>query len=331
MIFIAKLIGFIIGFAKNTVVYSCIAAAVISISEMIYLKIKEKKARTAGTFLAAEAVNNAFIPDVIPEAPVKKIALITGASSGLGQDFARKIVTDEPEISEIWLTARREGPMLELARTLGKTSRVIPADLTKIDDINKITDALGNADGELALFVNCAGLGKIGSYESLTAEEEDRIIDVNCKAAVNITRAVIPFMKEGGRIIEICSTASFQPLQYFNVYAASKSFLYYYSRGLRMELMPKRINVTASCPFWMNNTEFLSTANASKLDKHGKPYIRHFAGGAKSSFVAGRSLTDSRLGFAVSTPGAFYTIHRLFAKLMPREVLMWFWEVGRRL
>lgn len=331
MIFIAKLVSFIIGFAKNTVVYSCIAAAIISILEMIYIKTKEKRPQISGSFLAAQSVNDAFVPDVIPEAPVKRIALITGASSGLGRDFARKIVTDEPEISEIWLTARREGPMLDLARTLGKTSRVIPADLTNIDDIKKITDALMGADGELSLFVNCAGMGKIGSYESLSTEEEDRMIDLNCKAAVNITRAVIPFMKENSRIIEICSTASFQPLQYFNVYAASKSFLYYYSRGLRMELMPKKINVTASCPFWMNNTEFLSTANASKLDKHGRPYIRHFAGGAKSSAVASRSLTDSRLGFAVSTPGIFCTIHRFFAKLMPREVCMWFWEIGRRL
>ena len=190
--------------------------------------------------------------------------------------------------------------------------------------------ALRESDVEVAVLINCAGLGKIGNYEKLPLADSDNMIEVNDRAAVDVTVTALPFMGPGGRILEICSTAAFQPLQHFGVYAASKIFLYHYTRALRMELLPRHIRVTAVCPYWMRDTEFIPIAKAAEA-KGEKPAIKNFAFGVPADRVARRSLRTNRLGMAVSTPGLFCTIHRFFSKLLPREVLLYFWELLRQL
>ena len=260
----------------------------------------------------------------------KRVALITGASSGLGREYAKRLDRTERGLDEIWLVARRADRLNALAGELGCGTHVLPLDLTKPESLTALKTALRESDVEVAVLINCAGLGKIGNYAKLSLADSDNMIEVNDRAAVDVTVTALPFMGPGGRILEICSTAAFQPLQHFNVYAASKIFLYHYTRALRMELLPRHIRVTAVCPYWMRDTEFIPIAKAAEA-KGEKPAIKNFAFGVPADRVARRSLRTNRLGMAVSTPGLFCTIHRFFSKLLPREVLLYFWELLRRL
>ena len=266
-----------------------------------------------------------------------RIALITGASSGLGKAFAERIDTQEVLIDEIWLIARREERLKELAKTLSHPCRILALDLTKPESFKLIRAQLEAETIQVGLLVNCAGYAKIGNYARISPYDSLHMIDLNCKAAVSITLTALPHMKAHDRIIHICSCAAFQPLQHINIYASTKAFLYQYTRALRLELLPRKIAVTAVCPFWIKDTEFIHIANgyggtpdfSSEINE--TPPIRHFPFAVRAERVAKQALSDSRLGFAVSTPGIFCFIHRVFAKILPRKVLLYIWEIVRRI
>ena len=152
------------------------------------------------------------------------------------------------------------------------------------------------------------------------------MIDLNCRAAVAVTQMVLPFMSRGGRILEICSSAAFQPLPYLNVYAATKAFLYRYSRALGRELAGQGISVTAVCPYWVKDTRFISKAR--ETDHIG--YIRSFPFATKEKFVVRQSLSDAAQRKPVSTPGAVSTLQWI-GSLLPDSFKMDLWDLIRRL
>lgn len=255
----------------------------------------------------------------------KNIAIITGASSGLGEEFIKQLQGEE--LDEIWAVARREERLNEIAGRSEIHVRPIPIDLTKEESIADLEKMLSHERPHVSLLINAAGFGKIGSYDKIDRAETDRMIDLNCRAAVDVTLITIPFMKEKDRILEICSTSAFQPFQHLNVYAASKAFLYRFSRALRIELRPKKINVTAVCPYWIKDTEFIPTAQETRDSKA----IRGFPFSSRKQSVARLALNDSRLGLPVSTPGIMCTLHRIAAKFIPSFIMCWIWEGIRRL
>ena len=256
-----------------------------------------------------------------------RIAFVTGASSGLGRDFVLELAGKERGLEEIWVVARREHRLSELKRQCPVPLRIFPLDLTCEESLKKLQLPLDTHQPDIAVLINAAGYGRIGNYRDLSASDSLNMIDLNCKAAVAVTLLCLPFMHRGGRILEICSTAAFQPFPYLNLYAASKAFLYRYSRGLRRELFGRGILVTAVCPYWIKDTEFIANAKQSP----GKHAIRHFPLASRSNQVAKWALLDSRLGLSVSTPGPICMIHRIAAKLLPSWVMMDLWEVLRRL
>ncbi|MDD5922556.1 MAG: SDR family NAD(P)-dependent oxidoreductase [Eubacteriales bacterium] len=260
-----------------------------------------------------------------------RIAVITGASSGLGKLFAKEIVRTEKDIDGFWLIARREEKLQETADSLPLPSRIFPLDLTDLSSFNIIKNALRESDVEVGILINAAGFGKIGNYQRVSREDSDRMIDLNCRAAVDMTMLCLPYMRRGDRVMEICSTAAFQPFPYLNIYAATKSFLYNYSRALRWELRPRGITVTAVCPYWMKDTEFIPFAQKNDACQSTKDAIRGYPLSQKSVAVVRRALRDSRIGLAVSTPGIVPTVHRISAKVIPRSLMMWIWEGLRRL
>ena len=268
-------------------------------------------------------------PSYMQETAAKnmRIALVTGASSGLGREFARLIDRDEILIDEIWLIARREERLNELKEELTHHCRILPIDLTREDSFSVLKKELDLSKARVGLFVNCAGVGQFGNYQTISSADAARMIDLNCRAAVLLTQTILPYMKAFDRIIQVCSSAAFQPLQQVNVYAASKAFLYHYTRALRTELLPKRIMVTAVCPFWIRDTEFIALAS----DTEGQPPIRHFPFSVTAHRVAKRGLSASRIGIAASTPGFFALLQRIFTKILPRTVIMYIWELLRRI
>lgn len=255
-----------------------------------------------------------------------KIAIVTGASSGLGREFVKQI-DGRKQLDEIWVIARRRERLEAVAEVTKTKVRVVPMDLTRQESFAELKALLEQEKPDVALLVNAAGMGKIGAWKDISLSDCEAMIDLNCKAAVAVTQMVLPFMKKGARIMEICSTASFQPFPYLSVYAASKSFLYRYSRALRVELYGTGISVTAVCPYWIKDTEFIGTARKTK----NSSYVRHFPFASKENHVVSLALKDADLRLPVSTPGPICLVHRIAAKIIPGELMMGIWELLRRI
>ncbi|WP_186564264.1 SDR family NAD(P)-dependent oxidoreductase [Lawsonibacter celer] len=254
-----------------------------------------------------------------------KIAIVTGASSGLGRAFVRQL-DREGGLDEIWGVARRAGRMEELAAELNTPMRALALDLVKPESIEALKDRMEEEQPDVRVLINAAGFGKFGTYADMTLPETSDMIDLNCKAAANLTAAVIPHMGRGGRVLEICSSASFQPLPGFNVYAATKAFLLHYSRALRWEVAPRGICVTAVCPGWIK-TEFMKVAR----DTANGRTVRHYPFALRPETVASRALRDNRLGMAVTTCSLPSLVQRTASKFLPHCFIMACWEGLRRI
>ena len=255
-----------------------------------------------------------------------EIAIVTGASSGLGSEFVRQLDRGE-RLDEIWVVARRKERLEALREQVETKLRVLPFDLTEKQSFRDLSALLAAEKPTVAVLVNAAGFGKIGSPRDISISDCDGMIDLNCRAAVDMTQLALPYMRRGSRILQVCSTSAFQPFQYLNVYAASKAFLYRYSRALRVELFGKGVKVTAVCPYWIKDTEFISTAKRTG----NSSYIRGFPLASRGRRVVSAALRDSRLGFAVSTPGVICTLLRIVAKFVPGLLMLGLWALLRRI
>lgn len=242
------------------------------------------------------------------------IAIVTGASSGLGREFVIQIAQKE-NVDEIWVIARRADRLRLLSKEVTIPIRPIEADLLKLSSIAHISSLMEEMKPDVSILVNAAGFAKLGDYNEIANHFNRELIDLNCRALVDMTMAVLPYMKKGARIIQISSSASFQPMPGLNVYTATKVFVQYYSRALRWELKDRGINVSAVCPYWVKDTEFIAIAEA----EGGRG---HYPLASKSKSVVKRSLRASKFNLPVSTPGLVCFLDRIIVKIIPREIIM---------
>ena len=286
--------------------YTLLAGAVIVLAELVWYRLPSRKG--AGRHAS------------------RRIALVTGATSGLGRAYAQLIDQKARGIDEIWLIGRRKERLQAVSAGLKHASRCLPYDLTEAASLRELENLLRAENAQAGYLINCAGFAKIGRTDAVSAADEKGMIDLNCTAAAALCAVCLPFMEQGDHIVNVCSTAAFQPFQRLNVYAASKAFLLRYTRALRAELLPKKIMVTAVCPYWIKDTEFIGIA-----EKEKGADIRSYPLASKVSSVATVSFLGIRIGVAVTTPGIVCTVHRLFSKLLPDTVLACIWEGLRRI
>lgn len=182
------------------------------------------------------------------ETRMKKIAIITGASSGMGMEMSRQINDLIPAIDEIWIIARRKDRLVELSKRLDTSCVIIEADLMDSDFYKKYQEMLENEKAHVKLLVNAAGYGMMGNISELPLEENTGMVRLNCEALTAITRITLPYMMKKSRIINFASSAAFLPQPGFAVYAATKSYVLSFSRALNQELRKRQIYVTAVCP-----------------------------------------------------------------------------------
>jgi uncharacterized protein len=181
-----------------------------------------------------------------PRARPKPIALVTGASAGLGVEFARQL---SKRGHRLVLAARRKERLEELATELGN-ARAVAIDLSNSNAAAKLMADL-EANGETVdLLVNNAGFGLIGRFAALDGKRERQMIDLNVGALTDLCRAVAPAMieRKSGAILNVASTAAFQPGPKMAVYFATKAFVLSLTEALHEELKPHGIKVSCLCP-----------------------------------------------------------------------------------
>jgi short-subunit dehydrogenase len=245
-----------------------------------------------------------------------KIAVVTGASSGLGREFARQISARYSKFDEIWLIARRTERLEEIADEIKLTSRVISLDLSSKDELMALKELLEENAPDIKLLVNCAGYGKSGSFDELGYDEQLGMIDINCRALTAVTKLCLPYISSNSRIIELASAAAFMPQPDFAVYAATKSYVLSFSKAINKELKPKRITVTAVCPGPVD-TEFFDIAG-----KNVKPLKRMVM--AKPENVVEQAIKDAALGNELSIYGRTMKLAHVAGRFLPHRLLMKF-------
>lgn len=187
------------------------------------------------------------------------VIVITGASSGMGREFALQLDRGLKTIDEFWLVARRVDRMKELASSMQHAVKLLPLDLASESDLHLFGEVLQEEKPVIRMLINCAGYGMIGDFTEIPLDPQAGEVDLNCRALIQMTYACIPYMRKKSRIIQLASSAAFLPQPGFAVYAASKSFVLSFSRALREELKEREIYVTAVCPGPVR-TEFFEIA-----------------------------------------------------------------------
>lgn len=139
------------------------------------------------------------------------IAIITGASSGIGKEFALQLDAGLYTIDEFWLIARRKDRLEELACDLDHMAKTIPLDLTQKADMEHLRALLRKEHPAVRMLINCSGYGIMGQFSEIDSREQVGMIDLNCRALTEITHACLPYMKKNSRIIQLASSAAFLP------------------------------------------------------------------------------------------------------------------------
>ncbi len=240
-----------------------------------------------------------------------KIAVVTGASSGMGKEFAYQIDRKYGKLDEIWLIARRKERLMELEKELHMPTRVFAMDMTDDSDMKAFADCLKENNPDIKLLVNCAGYGKIGRFDEIDIYEQTGMIDLNCKALTLFTGICLPYVSTHSRIINAASAAAFSPQPGFNVYAATKAYVLSFSRALNAELRSRKVTVTAICPGPVD-TEFFYIAGSKGMKlKCSDP--------AK---VVTKAIKDAALGNEISVYGVTMKVAEAAAKILPHKVVM---------
>lgn len=227
-----------------------------------------------------------------------RIAVITGASSGMGAEFVCQIYQAYPSLDEIWLIARRKERLEAFVSTFpgnGIRLRILPLDLTKEQDIQCLKYQLQKLNPKIRLLVNAAGVGFYGLAEELSVEQQLRMIDLNCRALTQITLLCLPYMPSKSRILQLASGSAFMPQPKFAVYAAGKSYVVSFSNALCTELKKRRITVTSVCPGPVH-TDFFANGQI-QLPLWKKPFL------VEPEKVVRKALLDAEAGKRMSIYG----------------------------
>lgn len=238
---------------------------------------------------------------------MKKVAIVTGASAGLGVEFARQI-DGWDSFDEIWLIARRADRLEVLANELKHPSIIIAADLATDEGIKQVTERL--PDVEVSLLINNAGFGKDSHFVDTDSKTTSQMMELNMITPVKLIQACLPQMKPGSGIINVASTAGFVPLSNLDLYSATKAFLLHFSLCLRAQLRGKGISVLTVCPGPVR-TEFNIVASEGDTSK---------VHGAKAEDVIRLALQDYHHR-ALSIYGLRYKIGTFIAKVAPKMLV----------
>lgn len=245
------------------------------------------------------------------------VIVVTGASSGMGKEFAQRLTSLYP-CRQAWLIARNGDKLRETADLLKIPSRVIPLDLSEPESMKTLSDLLEKEKPKINILVNAAGYGKFGAFSDIPLEEQLGMVSLNCQALIVSCRIFSDYMPRGSRIINLGSLSSFQPVPYINVYGASKALVLSFSRALNKEWKKSRgIGVLAVCPGWVKTDFFKRAVSDDTISYYNRFYT--------PSQVADRLVRDLEKDKDVSVCGFPVRAQVLLTKLLPHRLVMWIW------
>ncbi|MGI6265376.1 MAG: SDR family NAD(P)-dependent oxidoreductase [Acutalibacteraceae bacterium] len=256
---------------------------------------------------------------------MKSVAVITGASSGMGRLFA-KTVTAHGNFDEIWVIARRADRLEELKNELSIPVKTVCLDLSERESYARYGEMLKSEKPVVQWLIHCSGFGKFQATMDVPLEINLNMLDLNCAATMALDQLTVPYMPAGSHIVNVASVAAYQPIPYINVYGATKAFVLHYSRALDRELRPRGIAVTAVCPFW-TKTEFFNRA----VDKDDAAVVKKYVAMHTPEQIVRRAWRDAERGKDVSKFGFIARLQVILAKLLPHWFVMWYWMRQQKL
>ena len=247
------------------------------------------------------------------------IAIVTGASSGMGREFVLQL-TKYVAVDEIWAIARRQSALEDLGRECSVPVRPVSLDLCREESFNTLAQLLQTEKPNVKLLVNAAGFGKFGAFDQIPTKDELRMIDLNCKALVAVTRTVLPYMSQGSHVLQLDSLSAFQPVPYITTYGATKAFVLSYTRAMNRELKGAGVRMMAMNPGWVK-TEFFD--HALKTDNGQVQYYDRLYEAADVVATGLKDLYKTRK--AVSVHGFPTRMQVRLVKLLPHSLVMNIW------
>lgn len=245
---------------------------------------------------------------------LKKIAVLTGATGGLGYAFIKELI--KQPLDEIWAIGRNKERLETLVNEFGNVIVPVRKDLTNNEDLASIKNLLEEQKPQIEFLINNAGLAQMKASKDFSVSEIEKTIDLNCKVPVLLINYCLPYMTSGSKILNICSASAFQPVPYINLYASTKAFERSYSRALNMELKPLGITVTAVCPGWIDTDMLTKEINGKKVK---------FPGMVSPERVAKKSMRDAKKGKDMSVCSLYVKCQHMNVKLLPQKSTMKIW------
>ena len=248
------------------------------------------------------------------------IAIVTGASSGMGREFVLQL-SGYVQVDEIWVIARRADALENLKGEVSVPVRPISMDLLDMESFTAFQSLLEEEKPDIKLLVNAAGFGKFGAYHKVSLADDARMIDLNCKALVAVTRTVLPYMAAGSHVLQLDSLSAFQPVPYITTYGATKSFVLSYSRAMNRELKSSGIRMMTMNPGWVK-TEFFNHAFQTNGDGEVKYFNKLWE--AKDVVATGlKDLYKTRKDYSIH--GFSVRMQVRLVKLLPHSMVMSTW------
>ena len=248
---------------------------------------------------------------------MKTIAIVTGASSGMGKDFLNTL-PNHYEVDEIWAISRDEKALKEASKEM--KVKVIPLayDLSDEKSIKEIERKLKKENPVVKILINAAGFGKFEKTTKVSYEDNIGMIKLNCEGLTSMCLITIPFMQKDSKIINFASVAAFQPVPYINIYAATKAYVLSFSRSLNRELKKDGIQVMAICPYW-TKTKFFDRAVGKNI------IVKKYVAMYNSIDNVNRAWKDLKKGKDVSQYGFIARAQVKLCKILPHSMVMTTW------
>ena len=240
-----------------------------------------------------------------------KVIVITGGGSGVGKATA-KLCLDAG--AKVVIAGRDAAKLMDVAEEFGAGENLygIPTDVTDAEQCQNLMDSATSHFGRVDVLVNNAGYGTIGPFEAANEDDVAGVVRLNAEALTVLARRFAPSMGPGGGILNVASTAAFQPLPYFAVYAATKAYVLNFSEALHAELKPRGVHVTCLCP-GPTKTAFGVRAGMAPA---------FFKGGQTSERVAAVGLRALARNRRVAVSGAGNAVGAFFGRIAPRGPLL---------